>query len=401
MVDKITVWLNSPKFTDEETTRKAQLLHTILITIFGLLMTLPIAGYMVLENPAPAMISFIILEIITVLSLVLLNLGKIKLTSYIFISSTWLTLTIVGYYFGGTENPTIYAYTVIVLMAGLLLGIRTAAVYSAVSITSIWAIHLLEINSQLPKSLLEINSLDRVVGITFIVITTLILLSLALTSMNDSFQRARRNEGLLVDANWKLVQAYESTLEGWVRALELRDKQTEGHSRQVVNMTIELAQEFGIDGTDLEHIRRGALLHDIGKMAIPDQVLLKPGPLTDAEWVIMREHPKHAQKLLSAITFLEPALPIPCFHHERWDGNGYPYGLRGQQIPLPARIFAVVDFWDAVTSDRPYRSAWEEEKCIRYLQEHKGEQFDPVIVEQFLNMIEREPELVNTQKIYN
>ena len=145
----------------------------------------------------------------------------------------------------------------------------------------------------------------------------------------------------------ELTLAYDTTIEGWAQALELRDRETEGHTRRVADLTVKLAQALGVKSEDLIHIRRGALLHDIGKMGIPDRILLKPGPLTPEEWEIMKKHPVYAWELLSPIKYLRPALDIPYYHHERWDGTGYPRGLKGEEIPLSARIFAVVDVWDA------------------------------------------------------
>lgn len=181
-----------------------------------------------------------------------------------------------------------------------------------------------------------------------------------------------------------LTQAYDATLEGWAHALELRDQETEGHTRRVVQLTVELAQTMGFTASALEHIRRGALLHDIGKMGVPDSVLLKPGTLNDREWEIMRRHPEYAYKFLSPIDYLQPALDIPYCHHEKWDGTGYPRGLKGEEIPLVARIFAIIDVWDALCSDRPYRLAWKREAVIEYLQAQRGKHFDPQIVDAFL-----------------
>ena len=193
----------------------------------------------------------------------------------------------------------------------------------------------------------------------------------------------------LQHSHLELEQAYDSTLEGWAHALELRDRETEGHARRVTEMTVRLARAMGVKGDALVHLRRGALLHDIGKMGIPDNILLKPGPLTEKEWDIMRQHPRHARDMLAPITFLHPALDIPYCHHERWDGAGYPRGLKGEEIPLAARIFAVVDVWDALTgSDRPYRKAWPREKAVEYIRSQAGKHFDPRVVEMFLAMVE-------------
>lgn len=192
----------------------------------------------------------------------------------------------------------------------------------------------------------------------------------------------RRNEAL--------ADAYDDTIEGWARALDLRDRETYGHTQRVTETTTRLARELGINGEELVHVRRGALLHDIGKLGVPDAILLKPGSLDEEEWQVMRKHPELAYRLLSPIEFLRPALDIPHFHHEKWDGSGYPQGLRREEIPLPARIFAVVDVWDALLSDRPYRDAWPEEKVIGHIESEADSHFDPDVVELFLNLHEEE-----------
>jgi len=187
-------------------------------------------------------------------------------------------------------------------------------------------------------------------------------------------------------SNTELVLAYDATIEGWSRALDLRDKETEGHTQRVTELTLKLARAMGFSEDELVQVRRGALLHDIGKMGIPDFILLKPGPLTDAEWEIMRKHPGYAYALLHPIAYLRPALDIPYCHHEKWDGTGYPRGLKGEQIPLAARLFAVVDVWDALRSDRPYRPAWSEEKAREHIRSLAGTHFDPQVVEAFLSL---------------
>jgi PAS domain S-box-containing protein/putative nucleotidyltransferase with HDIG domain len=184
----------------------------------------------------------------------------------------------------------------------------------------------------------------------------------------------------LQQANKELIEAYDATIEGWAHALEIRDKETAGHSRRVITLTEEVAKRFGYKAADLEHVLRGVILHDIGKMGIPDDILHKPGPLTGDEWVIMRQHPVFAYEMLKDIGYLQSSLNIPHYHHERWNGSGYPEGLKGKEIPLEARIFAVVDAWDALTSDRPYRDAWSVEKTKQYILDQAGKEFDPEVV---------------------
>ena len=189
-------------------------------------------------------------------------------------------------------------------------------------------------------------------------------------------------------AHADLQEAYDKTIEGWVLALDLRDRETEGHTQRVTEMTITLARDLGCTDEEIVHIRRGALLHDMGKMGIPDEILQKPGPLTTEEWEIMRKHPHYAYQMLSKISYLHQALIIPYYHHERWDGSGYPHKLKGEEIPLFARLFAVVDVWDALSSDRPYRKSMHPRDVVEYLERESGKLFDPHIVEKFLKLIQ-------------
>jgi putative nucleotidyltransferase with HDIG domain len=190
----------------------------------------------------------------------------------------------------------------------------------------------------------------------------------------------------LQKSNRELEKAYQATLEGWVRALDLRDKETEGHTQRVTILTERLARSMGVDGNALVHITRGALLHDIGKMAIPDGILLKPGQLTEDERALIRKHPVYAYEMLSPIDFLLPAIDIPYCHHEKWDGTGYPRGLKGEEIPFAARIFPVIDVWDALISDRPYRKGLSEDEVRERIKVDAGRHFDPRVVEAFLEM---------------
>ena len=199
----------------------------------------------------------------------------------------------------------------------------------------------------------------------------------------------------LAEAQAQLDQAYDATLNGWLKILDLRDNETEGHTKRVAAMTVRLGQHLGLDEEELVHMSRGALLHDIGKMAISDTILLKPGPLNDEEWETMKRHPIYAQEILSSIPYLKPSLDIPYCHHEKWDGSGYPRGLKGDDIPIAARIFAVADVWDALRSDRPYRKAWHENDVIAYLRSQSGKHFQPEIFQSFemLLALENSPKI--------
>ena len=169
--------------------------------------------------------------------------------------------------------------------------------------------------------------------------------------------------------------------------MDLRDKETEGHTQRVTELSLELAQEIGFESEALVQVRRGALLHDIGKLGIPDSILHKPGPLSKEEWLLMKRHPELAKNMLAQVEYLKPAMDIPYCHHEHWDGSGYPRGLKGEEIPLAARIFAIIDVWDALTSDRPYRPAWSKDKTLQYIKDQSGTYFDPKILEIFIQKI--------------
>jgi len=203
----------------------------------------------------------------------------------------------------------------------------------------------------------------------------------------------QKNNDLVLDlqhTNQNIQQAYESTLEGWSRALEIRDRETQGHTQRVTQMTMRMSRLMNFTEEQLCHIRRGTLLHDIGKLGIPDEILHKPGSLTEQELTIMRTHTQIAYNLLSPIDYLKPALNIPYYHHEKWDGTGYPQQIKGLDIPLEARIFAIIDVYDALSHDRPYRKAWPKQKVIEYILSESGKHFDPNVVEIFIREIQNE-----------
>lgn len=205
---------------------------------------------------------------------------------------------------------------------------------------------------------------------------------LGITRLNR-YRKLQDDRTNIEQAHSQLLSAYDATIEGWSRAMDLRDKETEGHTQRVTQLSEKLAKIAGIRQDELIQIRRGSLLHDIGKLGVPDSILLTPNKLTDGEWEVMRKHPQYAYEMIQPIEYLRPALDIPYCHHEKWDGTGYPRGLKGEEIPLSARIFAIVDVWDALTSDRPYRAAWDKQKTLQYINEQSGKHFDPQIVELF------------------
>jgi putative two-component system response regulator len=212
---------------------------------------------------------------------------------------------------------------------------------------------------------------------------------MGITRLNR-FQKLVKERTELERVNAELIAAYDATILGWSRAMDLRDRETEGHSQRVAERTLLIARAMGFNEQRIVHVRRGALLHDIGKLGIPDSILHKPGKLNSEEWAVMQQHPTLGYKMLKDIEYLYPALDIPYCHHEKWDGTGYPRGLKEEEIPLEARIFAIVDVWDALTSDRPYRKAWSKEDAFAYIQAQSGKHFDPRIVELFFKNFEKE-----------
>lgn len=272
---------------------------------------------------------------------------------------------------------------------------KTVFAYLAFSVT--WIFVTDSLVARFVPSQLQTIQLSMVKGIAFVVGSSLVIY---LTMLAEQNRRKRVQEEyseelsrLLAELRGKhaeLSEAYDSTIEGWANALELRDGETGGHSRRVLKMMEKMGACYGFSEETMNQIRRGAILHDIGKMGIPDSILLKPGPLTPQERATIQKHTLFGVQLLASIAFLKPCLDIPHYHHERWDGSGYPNGLKAEQIPLPARIFAVIDVCDALRSNRPYRPAFSKEETLEYILEQSGKMFDPQVVQAFLalNLIE-------------
>jgi len=200
----------------------------------------------------------------------------------------------------------------------------------------------------------------------------------------------KRTEEALQTAHQNLEEAYDRTIEGWIRALDLRDREMEGHTQRVTEMTLKMARALGLPESEIIHVRRGALLHDIGKIGIPDEITKKAGPLNEQEWELMRKHPQYAYDMLFPIPYLRPALDIPYCHHERWNGSGYPRGLKGEEIPITARMFAIIDVWDALKSNRPYHKPNSHDHTVTYLKKEAGQLFDARLVELFLRVLKQD-----------
>ena len=279
----------------------------------------------------------------------------------------------------GIRDSGLLAYPIFIMIGILFFGKRTAPLFTLAAIASLIALVYLEIHGYVHPTI-GATRFDVLISITILLLVAATVTSVVAGNLENNFERVKKSEG-------ELRKNYDLTLAAWAKVLEYRDKETEGHSRRLVELSTQLARALNRSEEEIVHLRRGALLHDIGKLAIPDDILLKPGELNDAERGMMQQHPTYAKQMLSQVSFLQPAVEIAYGHHERWDGLGYPEGLKGEAIPLSARIFAVVDQWDALTSDRPYRKAWTREHVIAYIQENAGKIYDPEIVNVFLTII--------------
>jgi HD domain len=365
---RLTRWLVGPsaKITDPAAQRKARLLSFFLICLFLLFLSVNLAylftvpGY---QFPPADLIGYVLLIVVYVIS-------RTRLTGLaVLILLIMFPLNVFQNIINGTT------LNLVVTLSFLLPGYVLASIFLKSDLMALYGYGTNLIVFMLPLLALNtVHGLQDILGSLAVGLISVTLLIISIENRNR-IEHDRQSE---------MRKAYNGTLEGWSRALEIRDKETEGHSKRVTELTLSLGRACGIQGEELESLYRGSLLHDIGKMAIPDAILSKKTSLDDEEWSVMRTHPKIAFDMLSAISFLQPALVVPAYHHEWWNGEGYPKGLRGEQIPLPARIFAVVDVYDALLSTRPYRKAWTKEQALKYLKDQSGKQFDPDIVERFI-----------------
>jgi putative nucleotidyltransferase with HDIG domain len=319
------------------------------------------------------------LAFVCVILLWLNQMGHYSLAALI-LSAVVLTVINVNLYDGdGIRDSGILAYPIYIMVGALFFGKRAAPYFSAAAIASLFGIVYLEIRGDIHPTIGP-TEFDILLPIVILLLVGAAFIWVVVGIMEKNLERVKESEA-------ELRTNYDLTLEAWAKVLEYRDRETEGHSRRLVELSSRLAAALGLSTEEIDHLRRGALLHDIGKLAIPDEILLKPGALNDAERRLMQQHPVFAKQMLLQVSFLQPAIDVAYSHHERWDGLGYPQGLKGDAIPLSARLFAVVDQWDALASDRPYRRAWTKEETVAYLQENAGKIYDPQIVSVFLTII--------------
>ena len=345
------------------------------------LVTVSLIGINVLQNPIDSSaISIFVLLIVVILLFLLFKKGYIKTAG---IGLIVIVSVVVTYNFiiaGGINDNGMVIFPVLITISGLIMGKRFIPFMTGLALSEISFIYWLTVSGRITPfdGAVTVYPHNFFTVVVMIVVTGLIIW-ITVTTIEKNYLK-------LIKSEYDLRVSYEQTIEGWGNALELFDEETEGHSIRVTELTLKLARRMDIAEPDIEQIRRGARLHDIGKMGVSDQILNKPGPLTIQERYQVEKHPLLAYELLKEIPFLEKALEIPVFHHERWDGSGYPYHMAGKDIPLAARIFAIADNWDALTSDRPYRKAWPVKAVIQYFQEEKGKKFEPGLVDTFLEI---------------
>ena len=365
-----------PRYQDEYLGTHAKFLH------LALWFALFISIYFAAINSDLTALSFWVLAGSSLIGLVLNYLGKYIWAASIPVLMGTIALFINFYEGISLFDPGIIALPLLIILSSFLFGSRMIYRVTILILLGVGLLVFFERTGAITPAFLTSN--ERLSIILVLVVFTAVLQRRIISDWERIAEAHRQGEH-------RIREAYVLTLEGWAKTLEFHDRETLGHSQRVTDLCQRLAELLGIDDPqELEYIRWGALLHDIGKLAIPYKILHKESELTPEEWDVIKRHPDFAKDLLGNIHYLKPAMTIPSSHHENWDGSGYPQGLRGDDIPLYARIFTVVDNWDALTSDRPYRQAWSREKTLDYLRQQSGIKFDPKIVDVFVSMVIRE-----------
>lgn len=363
----------APRYQDEYLDAHARFLH------IALWFTFVIAIYFALINAGPTRVAFAILAVSSLAGLLLNSLHHYFLSACIPVVMGMLALFFNFYDGISLYDPGIVALPLLIILTSFLFASRMIYRVAFISILGVVILGYLERAGTITPPATASN--ERIIIISILIVFTAILQKHIIQNWERAVEVSQQSEH-------KIREAYVLTLEGWAKTLEFHDRETLGHSQRVTALCQRLAENIGIaDAQELEYIRWGSLLHDIGKLAVPYEILHKQGALDQDEWEVIKRHPHTAQELLGNIDFIRPALAIPRSHHENWDGTGYPQQMKGEQIPVHARIFSVVDNWDALTTDRPYRKAWSAEQSIAYLREQSGKKFDPHIVEVFITHV--------------
>ena len=367
----------SDHLTPYERTQRIQILSAIIWIVFGASLTLGLIN--IQFRTWGSVIALFALALICIFLLRLNSKGQFLLAASLLSILTLLVININIYEGDGVRDSGILGYPIFIMVGVLFFGRRSAPYFCLAAIASIVGIVYLEIQGFV-RPTIGPTRFDILLPIVILLIVAAGFIWTVVRNIEKNFDRVKDSEA-------ELRANYDLTLEAWAKILEYRDRETEGHSRRLVELSTRLATALGLNSEEIAHIRRGALLHDIGKLAIPDEVLLKAGALNEAERKLMQQHPTYAKEMLSGVSFLRPSIDVAYSHHERWDGLGYPEGLKGEAIPVSARIFAIVDQWDALTSARSYRKAWTREETLAYFHENAGKIYDPQIVSIFLAII--------------
>src|SRR5688572_17552624 len=362
-----------PHYKDKYLDVHAKFLH------IALWFTLFISVYFASINSGLTRVAFLVLGVSSLIGLVLNYFQKYFLSASIPVIVGTIALFFNFYDGVSLSDPGIMAIPLLIILTSFLFGSRLIYRAALVNIVGVLLLAYFERARIISPPNLATN--EQIIIIIILIVVTAVLQKRIIQNWEQAVEIAQQSEH-------KIRDAYVLTLEGWAKTLEFHDRETLGHSQRVTSLTQRLAEKLGIvDLQELEYIRWGALLHDISKLAIPFEILRKEGDLSQEEWEIIKSHPNRAEEFLGNIDYIKPALSIARFHHENWDGTGYPRKLMGEQIPLHARIFSIIDNWDALTTDRPYRKAWPREKAIAYMREQSSKKFDPNIVEVFITKV--------------
>lgn len=358
----------------------AQRKRTLAVIIWTAMLVATALGFFDIQfRTWKSVIALFGLAILCIPVLILNSKGHLLLSASILSFIILIVISINLYDGDGVHDPGILAYPIFIMVGTLFFGKRASPIFLIAAVVSLATIVYLEFNKFIHPAIGPTNY-EIIIPMGTLLLAAAAIIWVIVDNIDKNLQRARESEA-------ELRKNYDLTLEAWAKVMEYRDRETEGHSRRLVELSTRLAQALGCNENQITQLRRGALLHDIGKLAIPDEILLKPSGLTEEEKRIIQRHPVYARQMLSDIPFLQPAISVAYSHHEWWDGRGYPEGLKGEDIPFLARIFAVVDTWDALRSDRVYRPAWTKQEVMTYLKENAGTKYDPHIVETFLGII--------------